>query len=821
MKRLISVFLFLLLGFFAFAQVDKPARCEVWQPKILKSNVLQEDVAIKVLSGNHGQTPAPSQKWFWVVFSDRENNVTYSGPGTNYGKYKALKFNQRVIIAKIKSDFALVYSEPKSEKYPLISSEAEIMGWIPMSNLLLWSNGLADKRGISYKAVICSNANEKDSGQELKLFKSPQGGNAKQLKTDMRFYFIYKRDGKKVLLGDSAALNESKSAGLTGWVNSDSFVPWNQRTCLEPTWAASDVKWLAQNGKMWQVYGEDMSLNGKAPTSLTGSAVARDTFTLDERLVLDSDGKKSTDAYKYEYQYRTMPPFWMRFPILEGSSNDLFHCSAFGTLNKRVSRLQISEDMQKAMAALAKQEIINIGILIDGTSSMQNYFPSVKEAIKEGCKYFGGMKVNVAVGIYRDVEDGQYIFESFPAAGGFLAPDNRNMMSFLDSGGEYGVKSKGKGETESVYFGIKSAVERFGFKPENSNLLLIVGDCGDNGRKGVKREELIDLLAKKKVSVMSFQVRNKKTEPFQLFNTQLTYIEKASQKTRYDIDAANRGNVSKKASVIAKPMADGTGWEIYNENRDSDMFDTNLYKYIHRRMAKENVEMATSELSLLMERSIGEWNKSLDVMHTAFEEFINGGDSYIDNEEGSGIITDAIVGVLGGDVERYKRLKSQNSLLSFRGWTPKTDPASGRSIYKVVVFFPEGELKQIILDFQPVYEAVLNNTKDRTPYYNALTSLASKLLAQDQVSAVSYRDLIATAFGLDASVLKKNKDTFKIEDVVNPNRVPQSKYDSLTESVKTSYEFLLKVASSKYPFRYMNPVTKMVYYWIPIEYLPL
>lgn len=802
MKKSLIIFATTFLSLVVYAQPKLPDQCEVWLPKSIDKEVINKKDAYTVASKPYGQKPVPVEKNYWIVFSDRDNNTTYVEPKSGAASYTTLAFNERLIIASIKNDYALVYSEPKAERYPYISSAAVSKGWVPLSNLLLWTKGLADDADISYKAVICANLNVDGSETEGLLYKSPNGNAVDQLKTDMRFYFIMKEEGSKVLLGHYASLATDANRGLYGWVDNNSFVPWNQRTCLEPTWDERNVEWFAKNEKKWQVYPNKNKMKGQAP--------AENAFSLTTN--------ESTSPYAREYKYRTMSPRWLRYPILEGCTNQLYHCSSFGTLGEKSEMQNVDDDIREAISNINNTEIINIGIVIDGTSSMKPYFASVKDAIVEGCKYFGvNNQVNIAVAIYRDKEDGDYVVETFPSAGGFTDnPNNQNLKKFLDTGGKYGVRSVATGETESVYYGIKTAVEKFNFNPKQSNLLLVVGDCGDNGKMGVKREEIINLLAEKKISLMAFQVRNKASNSYQTFNTQMTYIMKQSLQKRFEALSALRGNVSQTAVVSAVQIKDGSGWDIYNVNETNS---ADLYRYVHRRNPTLNKDMDVTELTSLMEKTIGDWNERIKYLRDIAVDIVDGA-GFEANNDGDGTLTDALVELFGGDIKRYERIKKANSLTSFRGWTYKKDPGSGREFYKVVVFFPDSELKTLVHKLEPVYRIAMERSNNRVPYYEAMTTLASSLIAQDNIKETKYKEILAKVFGLDKATTDLGGPS--LADIVDPNVVSQQEYLNLVNKMKTCYEKLNKmILGSDYPFTYKPAGSNDKYYWLPSEDLPL
>ena len=54
--------------------------------------------------------------------------------------------------------------------------------------------------------------------------------------------------------------------------------------------------------------------------------------------------------------------------------------------------------------------------------------------------------------------------------------------SFLDTGGNYGIQSSNKDTTleEALYYGIDFALNTLDFKEGESNMMLVVGDCGND-----------------------------------------------------------------------------------------------------------------------------------------------------------------------------------------------------------------------------------------------------------------------------------------------------------------------------------------------------
>ena len=222
-----------------------PDKCQVFYPEILLNPIVKEsEMKSFENSSDFGQRKEPRDRRFWIVFSDRDNNPTYTAPDGK-ARYKSLTMNDNLRIAQIKNGYALVYSEPQADiAYPMISQYAECLGWIPMRKLLLWHSCPTDDHGIYYKALLCVNLDQETDSNLGNLYRNPsEKGNFEKLATDMTFYFVMKREGNMALLSRTHSLDGRSDKMLYGWVDDQSYVAWNQRSCLEPTWDIKDVEY--------------------------------------------------------------------------------------------------------------------------------------------------------------------------------------------------------------------------------------------------------------------------------------------------------------------------------------------------------------------------------------------------------------------------------------------------------------------------------------------------------------------------------------------------------------------------------------------------
>lgn len=789
MKRITLLFSLLLFGASAlFAQPALPDKCKVFYPEVLLSKVVlyEKDASALMRSSDYGQNKQPRNLTFWIVYSDRDDNTTYTTPGGST-KFKTLSMNDRLRIAEIKNGYALVYSEPQEDiAYPLISQYADCKGWISMKNLLIWHSCPANDAGIYNKALLCVNVDKGADADMGKLYFNPRNKNKfKRLETNMNFYFVMKREGELALLARYHTSEGHSDRILEGWVSEHSYVAWNQRSCIEPTWEHKDVEYFADENEIVKIYS-DVSLDNCVSTK----PFAR---------------KQST---KYDKHLYRMHPDELRFPLLDDGTDVLYNCSTFGpppgadksgsakilTDSDGTSPLGLSEKVLRDMMN------INIGIVIDGTSSMEPFYPAVKEAIKEGRKFFGN-KYNVKIGlvIYRDYSDGEYTTEIIP----LTRHDNPKLDEFLDNGGKYGIKSSKNDRTkeEALYEGINVALDKLGFKQEHSNLLLVVGDCGnDRSDNKISREALIDKLVQKDVDIMGFQVRNGTEDAYGLFNNQLSSLMKASLEKKYT-------TLNQAMKVQIKQTNDG--YELVNDKK------SNLYVGSHN-FPLVGQQVQFNKLSNQMQEAIKYCSESVQFQVDLLASLNSGGFNPSSATGSFDINEEYLKHELGEDV--YEQIKRSNSLVTFKGYSRK-EHKSGRQYFKPVVFISSDELNALIERLAPVNDAAVAQTNNREPYVNAMKALIQSMvpdITDEEMNKYDYRKIMDMVAGLNeaASALKG----YTIMEIASQQAVSHAEYASLVSDFRRKFSMLQRLKAQQY--KYTRTFNGLKYYWLPVEDLP-
>ena len=784
MKKIIF-FISLFLWVSVSAQTVLPEKCLTFYPDDLQSSSVLSEATVRKLAASKlfGQAMTVREKRFWIVFSDRDNNMTYTKPGGR-DTHSVLHFNERLRIADISEGYALVYSEPQEDiAYPKISQYAKCKGWISLQHLLLWHSCPANEAGIYNKALLCVNLDERADSDLGRLFYNPDDkSDYEVLETDMNFYYVMKREGNLVLLSKTHTLDGRSDQMLFGWVAEQSYVAWNQRSCLEPTWEKEDVRFFADNGVQADICkGQDMK---QRATSVNF---------------------RYREAPQHDRYFFRMHPDFLRFPLLDNGTESLYNCSAFVTAggksfvinNDDSSALSYSEDKQRELTN------INIGIVIDGTTSMNKFYEAVETAIKEGVKFFGKQyKVKVGIVIYRDYADGDHVKEVFPLTN----PKNEKLYSFLENGGEYGVKSDRRDKTleEAMYLGIDTALEKLGFRKDQSNILLVVGDCGNSRDDSkISSESLVSKLVAKNVHIMGFQVNRKSHDAYELFNSQLLEMMRRSIEVKYT-------TLHEGIKVRIKETQDG--YTLINDVKSNFYIgEHNFPEYGH--------EVEVPKLASMIQEAIMSCSESVNHQLNVLADF-NAGGGFKKNR--NVVNTDLDVDELWlkhtlGD--KYDMIKNSNSLLAFQGYVRKTHQ-SGRKYFKPVVFISSDELNLLLDRLEPVNDAAVAMSNDRKPYIDALKSLVQVMAPEgytdDVISKMNVKQVMARISGLNeaASALKGRT----IQEIASPRAVTAAEYAKLVEEFKRKYEGLRRLKSQ--PYKYTRTFNGLKYYWLPIEMLP-
>lgn len=799
MKRYLTIIISVIICGGIYAQTDLPGSCTVALPKLLEPDLLRDtDIRNFLKSPNWGQDNKTNS--YWKVYSDRANNVTYKSPNNKSERFATLNLNDELRIAKIQNGYALVYVEQYTAAiYPKINRPVS-KGWVPMNHLLLWSSCPADDKGIYHKALPLVNVDEfvkaKKNGTEKdmgKVFDNPMArSNPRKLKASMEFYFVMKEDPESglVLLSKRNILTGKTSQVLYGWVNKASYVSWNQRSCLEPNWTNEVAEKF--EGKNVPVYF-DSKLSEQCASMPLGRA-----------------NKLGQEVTKYR-----MYPDEMRYPILDNDSknDDIYKVTAFvapGSVNGHIQRMRHDEDkseIERKEKAANLIRTINIIMVIDATSSMKEFYPTVQKIVQEANSYFSketGNVIKVGVVLYRDYPDGALCTEYLP----MRTPDSAELANFLKTAGRGGTRSVATSATEALYKGVELALDaqKMGYDPKNSNMLFIIGDCGNdpNDKRCLSVEQLVQKAIDVNMQVSAFQVYNPNDTPYKLFRENTNSLVKNIVEAQYQLKK------SKNIKIYWEPKMDGFEFKT-NLPAEQQFFIGNT------RRPQSGEKMVLDKLYAIIRDSYIQFNTCIEARVAAI--YRDDTDVFLDDDRSASAEANLILWkkYFGEDI--IEKWAKDGLITAKEGYTPKKDKASGYDYWQPVIYISNAEYNDLIGKLQPVMAAAEEGSEDRMPYIEAMKELIRTLygnIEEKDMMNKNTNEVMALVAGLNvkSEALSGGRTLMEIQD----NKVvSQDEFATMISNFQNKYRKLDRIKNG---YKYSIKIVGDTWYWIPVQDLP-
>lgn len=513
MKRIYTLLAVLVLaGPLCMAQKplkQLPKKNEVFRPEVLDASFSAE--MADLLEKGHGQKVNTEGfvKVGWDVYSDRDDNPTYSTP-KDKDLFSTLQFGEKVRIARFKGDFALVYIPESGEDayYPELPKQVEWKGWVPVSHLLLWDKPLVNHVGVAQRVLLDSEVrNSTPSDNRGKLFYTP-AVNAIPKSTlpghiSNSFFYILKKENGMALLSKDKTLG-TEMENLYGWVSLTSLYSWDNNLALEPNWEIPVVEDFANIGF------ESTLCDGLNESSRIGSV----SFSKGEMPYYRSDFyRKPGNVWRFLYYKDLMNRFTSAY--IPANSPYLDENKSTGSAG------EYAEDFN----------VVNVFFLMEGSRDLEDFFPAVMEHVKGIESLFPGKKVNVGSAIYHDVRDEDFAVE-------YCAPTNprdRKLLDFIDMGGDYGFQENVS--MPAIFPAVRKIIDDARLRPTENNVFIIVGARGDNSDIAIP--DLADQLDGNNISIYGIQVQNNVSSAgHQMFSYQISGL----------IDAKLRSRISKTGS---------------------------------------------------------------------------------------------------------------------------------------------------------------------------------------------------------------------------------------------------------------------------------
>lgn len=791
MKRNINILLLLFVySFSAMAQVSLPEKVNIFLPDCLKERLIEERNLSKISKeNNYGQSSSTGNTMYWDVYSDRSSNAAYNQPKKSSGIATKVEFNQKLRIADIENDFALVYEEPNlNVKHPRISSEAKCIGWIPMENLLLWHSCPANDYGILNKALLVYNLNKSNEGYSFQRYLNPQTKEgATELDYDVTFYFVMKTESNgRVLLAKESSMFGDTDKVLYGWVDAGSYTPWSQRSCLEFNWKYRDF----EEG----LDGDSVGFFADENYSQTASNYHKYDIT-----TIGKIGKEIRKSGNI-----------LRLPILD-NMGDKYRITYFAPANGEMSYDEAEELQNRTMEIKNKfvenVKNVNLIIVVDGTQSMKPYFDKLYDAIKNACDKYADEKFKVKLGmvIYRDYKDVLNGDSCYIECFHMTKMNDQKLFNTFKTGGKYGIKSSLHDDyAEVLYEGLYAALDTNAMKysREASNLIFVVGDCGNryNDPKSPKADDIKKRIYENNVNIISFQVHNEDSDKSD------AWVDYNDQMREFILDNVDRRYKNAEMSGKFVRSQDRKGWDYQVDGGPSFYVASMRSPNLGEDMAVEELERLINDNVLLFTQAINAQIEAANDIFSNYQSTLASGSQKFN------------IGFLRTrfSEEDMKDMEKRNALLALDGYTPQKNK-NGIDYYKPVIFIEHSELVKLVSQFRKVYDAT-KSSDNRENYINAMKQLLLSMapdMTPEELNKQGTAFIKKRISGLHEMTEGLNRS---FEEIQDPNAVSNEEFEAILNNFRKKFQSLDGILAKKYKYTFNS--NNQVYYWIPFDDLP-
>ncbi len=516
MKK-ISIIIFIITSVFnAFAQSPVSFSKKVkYMPKAFERPSENLDI-----NENSSKSNLP-----WIVFSDRDENYTYTVPGGSL-IMKKLSFMEAFYVSKEDNGFVkLIKYVPGMVRGRKINNKksAQSYGWISKSKVLLWQRSYSNQQtGYPQKAISIINKKNPltearfyyDETDSVYVYASPELKNKISKIRLHEINYIYKKseDGKKYLVGSEDQLVADAALGsIYGWVSADAIHNWGERLYIS-----------AINTENYQ---QDDSIANIINTSLQSAP---------------------PQLFKFDPLLPTDEPVLRSLPVLEKKQNEAAKVAiATDVYDRSQNTLTTIKGSQLRFTDYVKlrQNIhrINIVFVVDGGSSMAGYFSGLTNTIQGFENIFNNYsknhQLNYGAVVYRNTAG----CSSTGLIRTEITPDYRKLMAFLTEQSRVTANCNSRITNQPVFSGVNTAVNMLKNNPNETNLIVLVGSTGEAGNVNYAVNQLSNQIANANARLLSIQLYSDFDQSFNNF---------VIQSRKLVSEAANRTAERKKQFMV-------------------------------------------------------------------------------------------------------------------------------------------------------------------------------------------------------------------------------------------------------------------------------
>jgi hypothetical protein len=405
----------------------------------------------------------------WIVFSDRDENYTYTSPGGSL-VMKKIKFMEPFYVSSARNGYVkLIKYQPGIVQGRKLTNKksAQSYGWISKDKVLLWQSayvspgsGYAEKAiaVVSGQGPLISPATYYDRTDSLYVFDSPEMEHKKSKLALHQLLYIFKKspDGKTLLVGsDSQLIADSAARSVYGWVPAEAVHNWGNRLYISS--AKTD-------------FNADDSVAAVINKSLQFTGTNKTSFVFDPLIDQDQPLLRSIPVISY--------PAGSGTGNMElGIATDIYDKSNNSILNIKGGHLSYKEylNIRKNIRK------INVVFVVDGGSSMRNYFSGLTSTIQSFENVFNsynrGNQMTYGAVVYRSANNCTINGVEKQE----LNTDYRKVVSFLDKQASLTNSScVAAANSQPVFDGLHTSLGMFNNHKNETNLVVLIGSTGNS-----------------------------------------------------------------------------------------------------------------------------------------------------------------------------------------------------------------------------------------------------------------------------------------------------------------------------------------------------
>lgn len=717
---------------------------------------------------------------YWIVYSDRDDNSFYSNHHSNSKNNKNASFMQGFYVKNTNGSWLHLVDVVDEVDY----------GWMHSKNLLLSlyslkTEGDIQKGTVSIprKAVILTSIDEaRNIGGVLKTQKRYYSNPSRAKKYEEGFpksfqpLFVFKETGTSVLLGGSDVLDgsvETNKSKIYGWINVADKTDWDTRVALEN----------AQSLEAEQEYSS---------SQLNGYITLNEIKTCVEDNLCDS--KKSIAQFSVGPTRNNV----MRRPVISNIDENIKKVISVAKDNKdnKVYESLLTE-------ARKLQSNVNIVFVLDATSSMRPYYKSIANSLEkviDNNQKIIKSNLKLGVVVYRDYADGKSAYDVQP-----LTTDFKKVKKVINS---TICKSLDSDLPEAQYNGLINGINEIGFNANESNIIVLIGDCGNHleDKNGYTINNIIDLYQKYKTNLISFQVKSGADNSFYTFNEDVMdvifevankKIEAAGSELKIKLESKNNNSIKLKMIKGDKPDYENMfGLLVYSGSKPSSP-----------KLLESSIENTLKEYMLSISNNIN-----------ILEEYVRTGGP-TGSEPPEGLI------IYMMDILKCSRDEAKDHLrkteFTVQAYVAIDYYGNGVDAQVPVVLLTEGEKNNLVKSLRKLTEGVFASTELKKVFQDNIIYICKSIIGQntstETIENLSLNQIWNIILGVDFGNKKMKK--MKLNELTDMNK----------KEFKRFYKDFEMVAKEFCDESYVhtNPMINRRFdiggsylYWVPLEDLP-